>query len=375
MTNVFIENCKNGNLEEICEQFQENTAKQNRTLVAFNFYQGFRYACEHGHLNVANLLLTKIKKTDQRNSMFAASDEYAFRHACANGHGPMVQWILENHSGCNIHILDNYALKKACFNQHYDTVVKQLLPLTHQSTLLVLFNERDTLSDETKIFMVDWIRKHPDKITHVKRIFSHMCIGGNILIAQYIYEKLDSPAIIYTNQWDTIFRRTSYNYKFGTGLKIKYLNVLQWLQSLFSERYFVKPHMDAAVHQFSKCFILPLCSRSKIPDDLVQEKTRCDLCKTVDSDLVGPCGHQYCTPCTVGALTHPDAIYPFCAYCQLHMDACYPSTYDYALIRKNSLEIKSDLVKDRFHPRNIPKFKDWGIDGFSDYESSDEDYV
>jgi hypothetical protein len=30
--------------------------------------------------------------------------------------------------------------------------------------------------------------------------------------------------------------------------------------------------------------------------------------------------------------------------------------------------IKEDLVKNRFHPRNISKFRDWGIDGFEDYE-------
>jgi hypothetical protein len=34
---------------------------------------------------------------------------------------------------------------------------------------------------------------------------------------------------------------------------------------------------------------------------------------------------------------------------------------------------KEDLVKDRFHPRNLiaGKFKDWGIDGFED---DSEDY-
>jgi len=374
MTDVFIENCKNGNLKEICDQFQENTAKRNRTLIVFNFYQGFRFACEYGHLDVAKQISAKIKKI---SAMFSASDEYAFRHACANGHAEVMQWILESHSECNIHALDDYAFKKACYHRHYDTVINQLLPFMHQSTLLVLFNGQDTLSDKTKIFVVDWIRKHPDKIMHLKRIFSHMCIGGNILIAQYIYEKLDSPNDIYTNQWDTIFRRTSYNYKFGMNEinQIKYLNVLQWLQSLFSDRYFVRVNADTAAVGGNKCFILPLQPRSEIPDDLIQEKTRCNLCKDVDSDIIGHCGHQYCTPCALGALTHPDAIYPFCTHCLLHMSVCYPSTYDYVLIRKNSIGMRSDLVKDRFHPRNIPKFKDWGIDGFSDYESENEDYV
>jgi hypothetical protein len=34
--------------------------------------------------------------------------------------------------------------------------------------------------------------------------------------------------------------------------------------------------------------------------------------------------------------------------------------------------IKEDLVKNRFHPKNIPKFRDWGMDGFEDYEDEDE---
>ena len=33
--------------------------------------------------------------------------------------------------------------------------------------------------------------------------------------------------------------------------------------------------------------------------------------------------------------------------------------------------IKEDLVKNRFHPKNIPKFRDWGMDGFEDYEDDE----
>jgi len=28
-------------------------------------------------------------------------------------------------------------------------------------------------------------------------------------------------------------------------------------------------------------------------------------------------------------------------------------------------------VKNRFHPKNIPKFRDWGMDGFEDYEDDE----
>jgi hypothetical protein len=35
--------------------------------------------------------------------------------------------------------------------------------------------------------------------------------------------------------------------------------------------------------------------------------------------------------------------------------------------------IKEDLMKNRFHPRNISKFRDWGIDGFEDYECDEDE--
>jgi len=47
--------------------------------------------------------------------------------------------------------------------------------------------------------------------------------------------------------------------------------------------------------------------------------------------------------------------------------------YDYEAMRDRCGVFKEDLIKDRFHPRNLiaGKFKDWGIDGF-DTDSEDE---
>ena len=47
--------------------------------------------------------------------------------------------------------------------------------------------------------------------------------------------------------------------------------------------------------------------------------------------------------------------------------------YDYDAMRERCSVFKEDLIKDRFHPRNLiaGKFKDWGIDGF-DSDSEDE---
>ena len=43
-------------------------------------------------------------------------------------------------------------------------------------------------------------------------------------------------------------------------------------------------------------------------------------------------------------------------------------TYDYEAMREKCLIFKEDLIKNRFHPRNLNKFKDWGIEEFEDWE-------
>ena len=46
--------------------------------------------------------------------------------------------------------------------------------------------------------------------------------------------------------------------------------------------------------------------------------------------------------------------------------------YDYKGMKDAMYKgIKEDLVKNRFHPKNIPKFRDWGMDGFEDYEDDE----
>jgi hypothetical protein len=43
-------------------------------------------------------------------------------------------------------------------------------------------------------------------------------------------------------------------------------------------------------------------------------------------------------------------------------------TYDYEKMRENMLLIKEDLMKERFHPRNLRKFSSWGHSGGIDDE-------
>ena len=41
-------------------------------------------------------------------------------------------------------------------------------------------------------------------------------------------------------------------------------------------------------------------------------------------------------------------------------------TYDYEKMRENCLLFKEDLMKERFHPRNLDKFSSWGFLGIDD---------
>ena len=47
-------------------------------------------------------------------------------------------------------------------------------------------------------------------------------------------------------------------------------------------------------------------------------------------------------------------------------------TYDYEKMRENCLLFKEDLMKERFHPRNLYKFGSWGHNGGIDDEEEDE---
>jgi hypothetical protein len=48
-------------------------------------------------------------------------------------------------------------------------------------------------------------------------------------------------------------------------------------------------------------------------------------------------------------------------------------TYDYDAMCERCLTFKEQLIQNRFHPRNIGKFRDWRIDGFDSDSDSNSD--
>ena len=47
-------------------------------------------------------------------------------------------------------------------------------------------------------------------------------------------------------------------------------------------------------------------------------------------------------------------------------------TYDYDMMRENCLLFKEELMKERFHPRNLYKFGSWGHNGDIETEIEEE---
>ena len=60
---------------------------------------------------------------------------------------------------------------------------------------------------------------------------------------------------------------------------------------------------------------------------------------------------------------NPDKIYWHCLSFNPNI-----FTYDYDKMRENCLLFKEDLMKERFHPKNLYKFSSWGHNGGIDEE-------
>jgi len=398
----FINKCQEGDVETIQSVLRNNTGRQNKRIITANFYQGFRFACENGHLDIVKQIIERVKEDDV-GAMITASDEYAFRHACANGHEDILHFLLKIYPHTNMSILDNYAFRKACENAH-GSVIRILIPHIPSPHLLGIFRSSNDISQDVKIEILNLsLELKLDILQKINKLFSFSCINGQLMVAQHIYENRDKYRIetgkkndIPHYQWDLIFRRTLYNHNFQQTMtnadananantnghadvntngdadantnennKNPYLEVIEWITTLYPERYICASNDEAS--RFVKYYIIPLMPRYMIPEPLIQEKKQCEKCKQVVSDVIGNCEHQYCNTC-LSTLTRPNAVYPVCMFCGIHLNECYASTYNYDEIRKEQHDISKEVIMNRFHPRNLNKFRDWGVDGFSDDE-------
>ena len=106
----FINACTSGNLIDSKNLFQQNNFDMNVCEKAF------RNACENGHLQTAQWLLS-VKPSIN----ISADYEYAFRWACVKGHLETAQWLLTLKPSINISAENEYAFRCACQNGHLET--------------------------------------------------------------------------------------------------------------------------------------------------------------------------------------------------------------------------------------------------------------
>jgi len=89
--------------------------KSEEELEKYVNNESFKLACENGHLEVAQWLLS-IKP----DINISADDDCAFRWTCDYGHLEVAQWLRSIKPDINISAEDDWAFKGACENGHLE---------------------------------------------------------------------------------------------------------------------------------------------------------------------------------------------------------------------------------------------------------------
>jgi hypothetical protein len=151
-TFIFLETCKRGDLRGAQQEYQliqqEYQLNPNMNITAYiTAYNNtaFKYACEYGHLHVAQWLLLicpTIHVSEENTFIFcrvcdngdlrmaqwllqvcptidiSAYKDLAFRWACRNGHLEVAQWLLQISKEINISAENNDAFRGSCIYKH-----------------------------------------------------------------------------------------------------------------------------------------------------------------------------------------------------------------------------------------------------------------
>ena len=128
----FIHACEKGDLELAQQLFYNNNIN-----ISTNNEEAFRYACYHGHLQVAQGLLY-VKP----NINISADNEQTFRDVCYFGHLQVAQWLLSVKPDINISAKDDYAFHWACYYGHLQ--VAQWLQTLKPYLYIINYNKDGT---------------------------------------------------------------------------------------------------------------------------------------------------------------------------------------------------------------------------------------
>ena len=93
--------------------------RENPSMVPSTYVQGFRIACENGHLAIAQWLVTRFGLTVED---IRSGQNDALLVSCVNGHLEVAQWLVTRFSFTveDIRSGQNEALRVSCANGHLE---------------------------------------------------------------------------------------------------------------------------------------------------------------------------------------------------------------------------------------------------------------
>lgn len=147
---IFLESCKEGNLEKCVMMYSNKNVSINNVILN----RGFNLACNNGHLLVMQWLLSVkqdinmcvnneeifvsvcsngylsiakwLLSINPAINMSSNNNELCFQNACANGHLLVAQWLLSVNPDINMSAQNEYAFRMVCANG-YLYIAKWLL--------------------------------------------------------------------------------------------------------------------------------------------------------------------------------------------------------------------------------------------------------
>lgn len=163
--------CRRGDLE---------TLKKLWTVDELVYhFSAFEIACERGHLDIAQWLLTLSPVNVH------ARDEVAFRVACEHGHLEIAKWLLTL-GPVNVHALDNYAFRFACFRSHFETA-KWLWSLGGMGVYDDVKVAFHVSCAQGNLLLVEWLSTVWDMRREAAFAFHAVCARGQLDLAKVLY--------------------------------------------------------------------------------------------------------------------------------------------------------------------------------------------
>ena len=202
----FLLCCGDGNLNKAKKLIQENPTVN---IIAYAD-QAFRYACRKGCLEVAQWLysLQNINISTYKNEYYlkkinflwntptidiSANNEEIFRVACECGHLEVAQWLLSIKPTIDISAKNDYAFRFACENG--DLHIAQWLLSIKPSIDISIYDEsifRYTC-EKGHLNVVQWllsIKPTIDISTYNDDAFKNACRKGHLNVAQWLQSLL-----------------------------------------------------------------------------------------------------------------------------------------------------------------------------------------